>query len=96
MQRQTRAKTGTRLPLLPLSQAAEGASTNLESATNAASEPVDDQVMISGRGSQLDPVRVLQGIFKKQEPKRRRPGVNRIAEKYKNVLKSASASICDA
>lgn len=52
--------------------------------------------MIDGRGSQLDPVRVLQGIFKKQEPKRRRPGVNRIAEKYKKVLKSASASMRDA
>ena len=49
--------------------------------------------MISGRGSQLDPVRVLQGIFKKEQPKKRRPGVNRIAEKYKNVFKSASSTI---
>ena len=53
---------------------------------------MEDDVMIDGRGSQLDPVRVLQGIFKKQEPKRRRPGVNRIAEKYKKVLKIQGAT----
>ena len=47
-----------------------------------------DSVQISGRGSQIDPVRCLQNIFRKHEYKQRRPGVNQIAEKYKNQAKS--------
>lgn len=52
-------------------------------------EDAQFEAWFSGRGSQIDPVRCLQGIFPKQEHERRKPGVNRIAEKYKKLHRSA-------
>ena len=89
MRAELRGKPGARLPSLPLSQ--DGMSLH-DAATNAASDmQIEDEVQISGRGSQLHPVRVLKEIFDRPKIPKRRPGVNRIAEKYKNVFNSASA-----
>lgn len=50
-----------------------------------------DSVQMTGRGSQIDPVRCLQQIFRQNNRKERRPGVNLIAEKYKNIAKSVQS-----
>ena len=47
-----------------------------------------DSVKMSGRGSQIDPVRCLKSIFQKHKVRTRKPGVNRIAEKYRHLAKS--------
>ena len=51
-------------------------------------EDAQFEAWFNGRGSQIDPVRCLQGIFPKQEHETRKPGVNRIAEKYKRLHKT--------
>lgn len=47
---------------------------------------------IDGRGSQIDPVRCLQNIFRQNKRRERRPGVSLIAEKYKKEAHESSKS----
>ena len=51
-------------------------------------EDAQFEAWFNGRGSQIDPVRCLQGIFPSKNHERRKPGVNRIAEKYKKLHRS--------
>ena len=51
----------------------------------------DNSANMDARGSQIDPVRCLQKIFRQHERQERKPKVNRIAEKYKAEAQSAKS-----
>ena len=49
---------------------------------------IDDSYQVDGRGSQLEPVKNLQTLFKKKHYKQRQVGTNYIMEKYKRRTNS--------
>ena len=51
---------------------------------------IDSTYPVSNRGSQLEPVKNLQLLFKKKQYKKRNPGTNLIIEKYKKRTNSGA------